>query len=49
MTTTYKIVSAAEVRAWALDRGLTVGARGRLSADVIEAFNKAHRVKKFGV
>ena len=40
-------VSAAYVRAWARSRGMLVGARGRLSPEVIAAFNKAHRVKMF--
>ena len=30
------------VRAWATDNGFTVAERGRISADVIEAYNAAH-------
>lgn len=48
MSTTAKtLVSIADVRAWAIARGLAVGARGRLSQEVIEAFNSAHRVKEY--
>ncbi len=37
------IATAAEVRSWATAKGLTASSRGRLSADTVEAFNKAHR------
>ena len=30
------------VRAWATENGFTVAGRGRISADVIEAYNAAH-------
>jgi hypothetical protein len=40
-------VSASVVRAWARRRGLTVGNRGHLAQSVIDAFNRAHRVKYF--
>jgi hypothetical protein len=40
-------VTASEVRAWARRRGYTVGVRGHLSVQVVEAFNRAHRVKAF--
>ena len=40
-------VDAQEVRYWAKGRGFTVGARGRIPADVIEAYNKAHRSKVY--
>ena len=30
------------VRAWATENGFTVAERGRISADVIEAYNAAH-------
>jgi len=33
---------AGRVRQWALDQGLTVSARGRLSADVVTAYRNAH-------
>lgn len=42
-----ELVSAAFVRAWARRKGLTVGLRGRLNPNVVEAFNKAHRVKYY--
>lgn len=34
--------SPAVVRAWAKDRGMTVSDRGRLSVEVVEAWNSAH-------
>lgn len=42
-----ELVSAAFVRAWARRKGFYVGQRGRLDSDVVEAFNKAHRVKRY--
>lgn len=43
-------VTAAEVRTWAQGKGLIgEGVRtGRISAEVTEAFNKAHKTKSFG-
>lgn len=43
-----KVASGAEVRAWAVKRGIVMGSRGRLAAEVIDAYNRAHRgaVKK---
>lgn len=43
-----KVATGADVRAWARKRGIPVGTRGRLSAELIESFHKAHRgaVKK---
>ncbi len=38
-----KVATGADVRAWLRKRGEVVGSRGRLSADQIERFNKAHR------
>lgn len=32
-------ITAATVRAWAKEKGLTVGSRGRIPASVREAFN----------
>jgi hypothetical protein len=42
-----QLVSAAVVRAWARAKGLTVGKRGHLPQEVIEAYNRAHRAKEF--
>ena len=36
------VASADDVRAWARKRGVQVAEHGRLSAEVIAAFNKAH-------
>lgn len=46
-TATPTEVDAQEVRYWAKGRGFSVGTRGRIPADVIEAFNKAHRTKEY--
>lgn len=40
-------VSASFVRSWARRRGLTVGQRGHLPQNVIQAFNRAHKTKVF--
>lgn len=34
---------AREIRQWALDQGKEVARRGKIPADVIEAYNNAHR------
>jgi hypothetical protein len=34
--------STASIRAWALDEGLAVAARGRLKPEIIDAYAKAH-------
>lgn len=34
--------SAADIRAWAKSKGIPVNERGRISAEVIEAYNAAH-------
>ncbi|MEA4944906.1 MAG: Lsr2 family protein [Propionicimonas sp.] len=34
--------SATDIRAWALDQGMTVSSRGRVSAEVREAYEAAH-------
>lgn len=34
--------STSEIRAWALDNGMDVSSRGRISAEVREAYDKAH-------
>lgn len=39
--------TAAEVRAWARQRGFPVGNRGHLDRSTIQAFNRAHRVRRF--
>jgi hypothetical protein len=36
-------VDIAEVRAWALQKGIPVSERGRVAGDVIEKWKKAHR------
>lgn len=41
------IVSMAEVRAWAMKKGYDVNVSGNLPGAVVEAFNKAHRTKRF--
>jgi hypothetical protein len=41
------IVSMAEVRAWAMKKGLDVNVSGNVPGLVIEAFNKAHRTRQF--
>lgn len=35
--------AATDIRAWAQEQGLTVSARGRVPADIKEAYDKAHR------
>lgn len=35
--------AAAAVRAWARENGLAVGERGRLSPDLVDAYEAAHR------
>lgn len=42
-----KTVPASEVRQWAAKKGYTVGTRGRLGAELRDAFNRAHRSKKY--
>jgi ABC-type Fe3+-citrate transport system substrate-binding protein len=46
MATKTKKVTTADIRAWAQSRGIAVGERGRLSAEVVSAFKKAHRTGK---
>lgn len=41
-----KNVEGAEVREWAREKGITVGSRGRLSAELIDQFRKAKRGRK---
>lgn len=36
----------AEVRAWANSNGYAVGKRGHLPAEVVDAFNRRHRVRQ---
>jgi hypothetical protein len=38
--------TAPDVRAWAQEQGLTVGARGALPAQVVQAYAKAHRLRR---
>lgn len=40
-------VDTAYVRQWAREKGLFFGTRGHLPEEVIEAFNKAHKVKRY--
>jgi hypothetical protein len=49
MSINVTVVSADEVRAWAAKRGIEVAAHGRLSAEVVAAFNKAHKVRQYVV
>lgn len=44
MTAT-RTASATDVRTWALSKGFEVKERGRLDADVIDAYNKGRKVK----
>jgi hypothetical protein len=39
------VAGQAEIRSWAQDAGLTVAARGRLSATITDAYRQAHRGK----
>lgn len=39
-------VTAREVRAWALKKGIQVGQRGHMPQDVYDRFNRAHRSKR---
>jgi hypothetical protein len=43
MAKVIKQATGADVRTWARETGVTVGARGRFSAEVQEQFNKANR------
>ncbi len=36
-----------DVRTWAVENGFDVGSRGRFSAELIAAYNKAHPRKKY--
>lgn len=40
-------VTPAEVRSWALENRYEVGLRGRLSAEVVGAYNRAHPRRKY--
>lgn len=40
-------VTPADVRAWATEKGLITSTRGRIGADVTDAYNKAHKTKSF--
>lgn len=35
-------VDAKAIRQWAMDKGLTVNARGRIQADIVEQYQAAH-------
>ncbi len=39
------LLSPAAIRAWAIANGFKVGVRGRLSAEVKDAYYKAHNLK----
>lgn len=39
-------VTDAEIRAWAMDKGIEVNARGRIPADVKQQYLKAHKGRK---
>jgi hypothetical protein len=45
--TNVQIVTAAVVRTWAAERGLPVGARGAIPAEVQNAFNARHKAKTY--
>lgn len=45
--TEIEIVTDAQVRAWAVRKGLCSGVRGRLPLSTIEAYNKAHKVRRY--
>lgn len=45
MADTTTSAPASRVRDWARDHGFEVGARGRFSSELIEAFNKGRKVK----
>jgi hypothetical protein len=38
--------TAPDVRAWAQEQGFTVGARGALPTQVVQAYAKAHRLRR---
>lgn len=38
--------SPADVRAWAIKQGTVLAARGTLPADVVQAYAKAHRLRR---
>jgi len=42
-----KLPTTAEVRAWALAKGLTHGTRGSLPAPVVQAWNRTHRTRSY--
>ena len=37
--------SSADIRAWAIEKGYQIGDRGRIPADIQEAYLKAHRLR----
>lgn len=39
-----KTPTSAEVRAWAVSKGLAAAGRGRLSLAAVDAYNRAHKV-----
>ena len=43
MSASTRLSAPADVRAWAIEQGMTVGTRGVLAPQVIKAFNKAHK------
>jgi hypothetical protein len=45
-TATAKPALPAEVRSWAIDKGIPVGVRGRISDEVRDAFNRSKRGRK---
>lgn len=42
-----RTATPAEVRQWAQDQGYEIGERGRISSEIAEAYNKAHRRAPF--
>lgn len=47
MSSTNRIASPADVRAWALAQGKTVGERGKFSKTLIAEYNKTHKGKPY--
>lgn len=47
MTDEVRIASPSEVRDWARRRGFEVGNRGHMPTDVIDRYNRKHRLSRF--
>lgn len=44
---TATMATPADVRAWAQENGFEIGDRGRISSEIVEAYNKKHRRSPF--